>query len=215
LSYDPAGRSAFRETHGLTEKFVVMYSGNHSPYHPLHTLLAAAERLADQPEISFFFVGGGVEFERVQRFAAERNLANISCLPYQPFSALSASLSAADLHVVVMGDAFVGIVHPCKIYNITLLGIPFLYIGPQAGHVTDLIPPGAVGDWAGTLCHTDVDGVVSYILARASAGLRRYSEMESLSAAFSQRLLSSRFAEFCFPARHEETKNHDFEKQFR
>ena len=51
---------------------------------------------------------------------------------------LSGSLSAADLHLVVMGEPFVGIVHPCKIYNILTLGIPFLFIGPDQSHGADL-----------------------------------------------------------------------------
>jgi len=59
-------------------------------------------------------------------------------LPYQPLDELSASLSAADLHVVVMGDEFVGIVHPCKVYNIMSVGAPTLYIGPTPSHVTDI-----------------------------------------------------------------------------
>ena len=33
---------------------------------------------------------------------------------------------------------FVGIVHPCKIYNILTLGIPFLFIGPDQSHGADL-----------------------------------------------------------------------------
>ncbi len=139
VRYDPAGREQFRRRHGLEGKFVVMYSGNHSPCHPLDTLLKAAERLEGrEADIVFCFVGGGSEFAKVKAFARERGLTNIVCLPYQPLEQLSASLSAADLHVVVMGDAFVGIVHPCKIYNILRLGIPFLYIGPPVSHVTEL-----------------------------------------------------------------------------
>ncbi len=42
VRYDAVGREQFRESHGLTGKFVVMYSGNHSPCHPLDTVLAAA-----------------------------------------------------------------------------------------------------------------------------------------------------------------------------
>ena len=33
-----------------------------------------------------------------------------------------------------------GIVHPCKIYNILALGIPFLYIGPEVSHITEMLP---------------------------------------------------------------------------
>ena len=38
VRYDPAGRQTFRREHGLEGKYVVMYSGNHSPCHPLKTL---------------------------------------------------------------------------------------------------------------------------------------------------------------------------------
>src|SRR5205807_812373 len=73
-------------------------------------------------------------------------LSSIRCLPYQPLSELAASLSAADLHVVVMGEPFVGIVHPCKIYNILNVGAPVLYIGPSPSHITEMMGKG--GDYA-------------------------------------------------------------------
>lgn len=134
VKFDAARRERFRETHGLKGKFVVMYSGNHSPCHPLDTLLEAARRLADVPEVVFCFVGGGSEWRKIQQAAPP----NVICLPYQPLGELSGSLSAADLHVVVMGEAFVGLVHPCKVYNILQVGAPVLYIGPRPSHVTEL-----------------------------------------------------------------------------
>ena len=138
VSFTAEGRKAFRASHGLTESFVVMYSGNHSPCHPLDTLLAAARELANVSEIKFLFVGGGSEKVKVQQFAKQWNLQNIISLPYQPLETLSHSLSAADLQVVVMGDDFVGVVHPCKVYNIMTIGTPTLYIGPSESHVTDI-----------------------------------------------------------------------------
>ncbi len=138
IQYDVAAREAFRAEHSLTGKFVVMYSGNHSPCHPLDAVLAAADDMKGDERLHFLFVGGGSEFKKVQAFAKARMLKNITCLPYQPMEKLSGSLSAADLHLVVMGDPFVGIVHPCKIYNILTLGIPFLFIGPDQSHGSDL-----------------------------------------------------------------------------
>lgn len=136
--YSAAGREAFRQRHGLTDKFVVMYSGNHSPCHPLDTLMSAAVELKTREEIVFCFIGGGSEHARVRDFASRHELGNVKCLPYQPLDELSSSLSAADMHVVVMGEAFVGIVHPCKVYNIMSVGAPILYIGPETSHITDL-----------------------------------------------------------------------------
>ncbi len=51
VHFDEAGRERFRAVHGLKGKFVVMYSGNHSPCHPLDTLLDAARRLGRNLEV--------------------------------------------------------------------------------------------------------------------------------------------------------------------
>ena len=138
VTYSADGREAFRKQHGLIDKLVVMYSGNHSPCHPLDTLMKAARELKTRDDIIFCFVGGGSEQTKVRDFVARHGLDNVRCLPYQPLDQLSGSLSAADVHVVVMGEAFVGIVHPCKVYNIMSVGAPILYIGPEVSHITDL-----------------------------------------------------------------------------
>jgi colanic acid biosynthesis glycosyl transferase WcaI len=189
VQYDPEGRSTFRRRHGLEGKFVVMYSGNHSPCHPLDTLLEAADRIQNRSiagtPVVFCFVGGGSELAKVKEFVRARNLKNVVCIPYQPVERLGASLSAADLHVVVVGDPFVGIVHPCKIYNILRLGVPFLYIGPPKSHVTEILPPGAVGDWAHLLRHGNAESVAMCIHQCAQAGARRFEEEMCLAREFS------------------------------
>jgi glycosyltransferase involved in cell wall biosynthesis len=195
VCYDPQGRASFRRHHGLEGKFVVMYSGNHSPCHPLDTLLAAAACLSRRQDIGLCFIGGGGEFARVQRLAGHGGLGNVLCLPYQPLDQLSASLSAADLHVVVMGDPFVGIVHPCKIYNILRLGIPFLYIGPPQSHVTEMVPPEAVGRWAHLFLHGDVEGVAQCIERCAHSGLQRSEQEMQIGRRFSQKALMPRMVE--------------------
>ncbi|MGA7591834.1 MAG: glycosyltransferase family 4 protein [Candidatus Sulfotelmatobacter sp.] len=179
VSFDPAGREEFRALYKLSRRFVVMYSGNHSPCHPLETLLQAAELLAENEDVVFCFVGGGSEFGTVKERARSRGLRNVLCLPYQPIEKLAGSLSAADLHVVVMGDKYVGIVHPCKIYNVLAVKKPFLYIGPNESHVTDIIGRSS----AYVSSHGDVEGVVANILrAMRNTGLAspRGVEVETL-----------------------------------
>jgi putative colanic acid biosynthesis glycosyltransferase WcaI len=171
VRYDQQGRAAFRAQHKLDESFVVMYAGNHSPCHPLDTLMEAARLLSDRvsthKEIVFCFVGGGSEQVKVREFAALHALSNVRCFPYQAFDMLSASLSAADLHVVVMGNEFVGIVHPSKLYNILTVGSPFLYIGPKETHISELTAK-TNGDYRSyTAAHGDVEGVVKHILEEA------------------------------------------------
>ncbi len=156
----------FRTKHGLNDavagggrRFVVMYSGNHSPANPLRTLLDAAERLKGDPRLVVYCIGGGggkkeVD-ERIATAAKEGQPTNIVSLPYQPLDQIKYSLSAADVHVVSIGDAVVGIVHPCKVYGAMAVSRPILLLGPDPCHVSDLIDAHKVG-WR--VRHGDVDG---------------------------------------------------------
>lgn len=175
VRFDPGGRHRFRQEHGLEGKFVVMYSGNHSPCHPLDTVLAAARRLAECADIVFCFIGGGSEFRRIRSLAeaavqgAEANQPdfswrNVLCLPYQPRSGLSASLSAADLHLTVLGDGFVGLVHPCKVYNILRVGAPVVYIGPIPSPISQVLAKVDGQVHSCFINHGNVDGLVRQIL---------------------------------------------------
>ncbi len=190
VRFDAAGREQFRKAHGLQEKFVVMYSGNHSPVHPLDTLMRAAERLKDDPSIVFCFIGGGSEFKRVQRWAETGKRANVLCLPYQPLSQLSASLSAADAHVVVMGDAMLGIVHPCKIYNVLSVAAPVIYIGPNPSHITEILDKLGDEHLAIRVAHGEAETLANQIQAiRQKTTVGRRPLSKEVSAAFSKNVL--------------------------
>ncbi|MFM2081974.1 MAG: hypothetical protein RL380_665 [Verrucomicrobiota bacterium] len=197
VRFDEFGREEFRRAHGLTEKFVVMYSGNHSPCHPLDTLLAAAKELRGEREFAFLFVGGGSEFAKVKTFAATHGLENILCLPYQPLTQLAGSLSAADLHVVVMGDAFVGTIHPCKIYNILCVGAPVFYLGPQPSHVTEVLAQlRGVGG-----CYEARHGETAVVSEQLRAAARTQTRMDTtgvatVAAQYSHATLLPKLADF-------------------
>jgi glycosyltransferase involved in cell wall biosynthesis len=203
ISYDERGRLEFRARHNLDKKFVVMYSGNHSPCHPLDTLLEAARQLANNDKIVFCFAGGGSEMGKVRLSIARHHLTNVLCLGYQPLDKLAGSLSAADMHVVVMGEGFVGIVHPCKIYNILEVGAPVLYIGPADSHVSDIFSTIADRSVTFRASHGDVDGVVRRILEAASRSVDSPFPRvrRSAAVAFSKRAILPRLIEALRPAR--------------
>ncbi len=170
LSPMTAADNPFRRSHGLQGKFVVMYSGNHSACHPLDTLLDAALRYRADRGVVFYFIGGGSRTVDVKRFKEKHELTNIVQLGYQPLPQLSESLSAADLHVTVMGAPFVGIVHPCKIYGILSVGRPFVFIGPRESPMGDLIRESGLG--------AQVDAGQPEALAQAIERARRFSSPE-------------------------------------
>jgi glycosyltransferase involved in cell wall biosynthesis len=186
VGFDAEGREEFRRQHGLQGKFVITYAGNHSPCHPLDTLLEASRRLSGDSRFMFCFVGGGSEYRKVQQFSAAHGLSNFVCLPYQPLDKLAAMLSAADLHAVVMGDSFTGIVHPCKVYNVLAVGAPLLYIGPEASHITALLPRAKSPAFVAR--HGDAESVVTAIQeaervvmpARRPAMIHGFSRQELL-----------------------------------
>ena len=151
----PHALNPFRQAHVAEGKFAVMYSGNHTPANPLNTLLDAAQAMrATEPRLQVLCVGGGGAKKDVDdRIAA--GAANITSLPYQPVSLLPQSLSAADLHVVCMGDDMVGIVHPCKVYGAMGVSRPVLFFGPAQSHIGELLAKYQFG-WR--VDHGDVEG---------------------------------------------------------
>ena len=54
VRFDHEGREEFRAEHQLSEKFVVMYSGNHSPCHPLETSTDTQDTV--EIDLSFFWL---------------------------------------------------------------------------------------------------------------------------------------------------------------
>jgi colanic acid biosynthesis glycosyl transferase WcaI len=138
-------KNPFRNKHNLNGKFVIIYSGNFSICHPIDTLLETARQLRDRQDILFLFIGGGVRLKEIVDFKEKYALSNIIYLPYQKREDIKYSLSAADLHVVAMGEPYVGIVHPSKIYGILSTGRPFVLLGPYRSHVGDIIAENRIG----------------------------------------------------------------------
>ena len=79
------------------------------------------------------------------------------------------------MHVVAMGEAFVGLVHPCKVYNLLSLGLPWVGLGPKECHLTDLLKE--VGRDAG--CEV-VSGEDSAALAKLILERQRSSKVSKV-----------------------------------
>jgi glycosyltransferase involved in cell wall biosynthesis len=150
----------FRKEHGWDGKFVFMFSGNLSLASPVTTFLEAALRLQDDPRLLFAFIGGGLGKKEVEQVIAQHRPRNIVSLPYQPLARLRYSLSAADVHLVSMGENMVGIIHPCKVYGAMAVARPVLLLGPNPCHITELLEKHRIG-WQ--VSYGDVDGAVKVL----------------------------------------------------
>lgn len=187
----------FRKERGLDGKFVVMYSGNHSPCHPLATLLESARAMRGDTRTLFYFIGGGSLVKEVRDYREKHSLANVVQLEYQPLGRLSESLSAADLHVVVMGEKFAGIVHPSKIYGVLAAGRPFVLVGPAECPIGELIAESGLG-WR--VDHGDAAGLAAVIekakaLTPAEREEIRFRSVSFKDGHYAQKLLCWRLAD--------------------
>ena len=194
------GDNPFRREHGLDGKLVFLYSGNHSPSHPLTTLIAAAERVRDVENVVFAFIGSGSGKREVDA-AIAAGAGNVRSLPYQPFERIEWSLAAGDVHLVTFGDPMVGIVHPCKVYGAMAAGRPLLFVGPQRNHVADLVQRHDIG-WAHR--HGDVDAVERTVRAIAAGEAGDLEAMgaraRAAAAPYAKRVLCARFCDLVLGA---------------
>ncbi len=185
----------FRKEHGLEGKFVVMYSGNLSIASPVDTVLQAALRLQEERDLVFMFIGGGLGKKSVDDLIREHRPSNVVSLPYEPLERIRYSLSAADVHLVAVGEAIVGICHPCKVYGAMAVGRPLLLLGPDPCHVSDIITSHNIG-WH--ISHGDVDAAVETIRRIAQTDRTELATMGAAAKGlvadrFSHAVLSSNF----------------------
>lgn len=134
----PKAKSKFAQQHGLTDKFVVLFSGNIGWRQRLEILLDAAERLLDTP-IHFVFIGEGAKKDKLMEAARTRHLSNVLFFPYQPRELMEHSLAAADVAVVSQEREVIGSGVPSKIYTYMASGRPLIGLASRPCELTDLI----------------------------------------------------------------------------
>jgi colanic acid biosynthesis glycosyl transferase WcaI len=147
-----------RESLGLADKFVAMYSGNLGLAHSFDEIIGAARQLRDHPEIVFLFVGDGPRMAEVRAAQQAGDLTNIRFLDYFPRDQLHASLSIADVHLISMRREMTGIVVPGKLYGAMASARPTLFIGPDHCESADTVRQAGSGL---TLRLGDIDGLVA------------------------------------------------------
>jgi colanic acid biosynthesis glycosyl transferase WcaI len=136
---------------GLENAFIVGYSGNLGRAHEYETLLNAIERIerhvgpqiavhGDQPrELVWLFIGGGALYDQFQAEVHRRGLTSVAFRPYQPRERLAESLSAVDVHLVLLRPELEGLIVPSKIYGILAAGRPTIFIGDKNGDIARLL----------------------------------------------------------------------------
>jgi glycosyltransferase involved in cell wall biosynthesis len=180
-----AAENPLRQAWGLADKFVFGYSGNLGRAHEFATVLAAAERLRDEPRIVFLMIGGGKRFVELRDIVEERCLGSFRFVPYQERSMLPYSLGVADAHWLSLNPKLEGLIVPSKFYGIAAAGRPIVVIGDKGGELAPLVEKYG--------CGTAIAPSEADMLAET---LRRWSREPATVAQMGERarrMLDSRF----------------------
>jgi colanic acid biosynthesis glycosyl transferase WcaI len=125
--------NAFRRSHNLKDKFIVMYSGNIALTQGLKTLIRAAAYLSHIPEIVFVIVGEPQALAVLEETCIEYQLDNVRLLPFQPREQLPEMLAAADVGVVMQKNNVISFNMPSKIQVLLASGRPIVASVPSSG----------------------------------------------------------------------------------
>ena len=142
------GRTHVRERLGLTDEFVVMYTGVHGQANALETILDAASLMFQHPasrNVAFVLVGDGPCKNELQRIAQKKGLHNVKMLPAVPKKSIPSLLNAADALVITLRSAelFSYGVSPNKIFEYMASGKPILCA--VNGEMADLVTSANAG----------------------------------------------------------------------
>lgn len=116
----------FARKYQLTDKFVVMHSGNLGLSQNLEIAIETARLLRNYPDIFFVIIGDGVKKKALMDQAKTYRLDNVLFLPYQPKESLGLSLSTADVFIVSLKKGLSGYIVPSKVYGILASGRPYV-----------------------------------------------------------------------------------------
>ncbi len=100
----PNEATSLRAELGLTDRFVAIYAGIHGIAQGLETLVEAARRLRDEPDVHFLFVGEGPVKSQIMALAQTHRLENVTFHPEVPRERMPVFLSAADVALVPLRD---------------------------------------------------------------------------------------------------------------
>ncbi len=118
------------------------YLGTVGMAHAIGSVLDAAERLRDAPEIVMLIAGAGAEWDAVDALRRDRGLENVVLLRARPREEMPALWALVDIALVHLKDTpLFATVIPSKLFEAMAMGRPVLVAAPE-------------GEASGIVCRT-------------------------------------------------------------
>lgn len=129
----------FKEKHGLSDKFVIMYSGNIGLYYDLENIIKVIKDFRDRDDIIFAFIGEGAMKQKLVTYCNENNMYNVKFIPYQNKEEIIYSLNSADIHIITNAKGIKGVSVPSKIYGVMAIGKPIFGVLEKGSEARNII----------------------------------------------------------------------------
>lgn len=122
------------------DAILLLYSGNLGVAHDPATFLESYRRHVQEGanRVRLWVNGSGQRVDEVRAYCRTHDLPLV-LTSAAPLEDLAALLNTADAHLVLLGSAFWGYVHPSKVYGCVESGRPVLYFGPPEADAAVLI----------------------------------------------------------------------------
>lgn len=137
--------NSFRKELGLEGQFVVLFAGNVGFAAGLDGVVAAADLLRREPNLTFLIVGEGSAKQDLMRTARDLDLQNLRFVTSQPPERLSEVFGAADLSLVSLRSGMGALSVPSKTMAIMASARPILAAVPSDSEVRRVVDEAQCG----------------------------------------------------------------------
>lgn len=151
----------FADKFGLSNKFVVLYSGNMGITHPVEKILEIARRTKDQKEILFVLIGGGHKYNLIKNQINIECLENVLIMPWLEAKELPYSFNASCVGFVTLDNAASKLSVPSKVFDLFAVGLPVIGIGSGSSELSLLLDKYGAGR---CFEQDNIDGMLAFLL---------------------------------------------------
>lgn len=130
---------------GISNRFIVLYSGKMGLGHNIEMILQASQKDVIAADILFVFIGFGPKYKVVESFIKNNNAKNIKLFPLQDEGMFAHSIACGDVGIVSQEASMAHLFMPSKVYSMMACGEAIIGIGSNNDDLYNLISEEKVG----------------------------------------------------------------------
>ena len=108
------------------DEFRVLYAGNLGKMQNVELILETAALMKEEPNVTFYIVGGGVNEDRLKAYATEKALNYVTFVGMQPPEEVADLYAAADVNVIPLQKGLIYAALPSKTADCLIAGKPII-----------------------------------------------------------------------------------------